>query len=161
MYLRSLTPIDVREDAGSVRQRYSSLFGHETFHTFYLVTWCYSVIIQIIESIGLTHQHKLEKYEDLREQHVQNGCTTNTISLKIWCRGFLDNSLALNLPRRLMCHLTKKRNQTTMPLSSTLFISKTNDKSYSICTKCWSMFLIQTSRNVKLNVPSGCIWMPS
>ena len=44
-----------------------------------------------METIDWTHQHKLEKYEDLREQLVQNGCTTDVIPVKIGCRGFLDN----------------------------------------------------------------------
>ena len=44
-----------------------------------------------------THQWKLEKYEDLQEQHVRNGWMTNIFLIQVRCRGFITNSTSVFL----------------------------------------------------------------
>ena len=44
------------------------------------------------ENFNWTHQRKLEKYEDLREQCVRNGRITNVFPIEVGCRGFIANS---------------------------------------------------------------------
>ena len=43
------------------------------------------------ENIDLAHQCKLENYEDLWEQCVQNSWTTDIFTVEIRCRGFIAN----------------------------------------------------------------------
>ena len=42
--------------------------------------------------IDWAHQRKLEKYENLREQCIKNGWSTDIFPLEIVCRGFISNS---------------------------------------------------------------------
>ena len=44
------------------------------------------------ENLNWAHQHKLEKYEDLREQCVRNDWIMNVFPIKVGCRGFIANS---------------------------------------------------------------------
>ena len=43
-------------------------------------------------NINWVHQRKLEKYENLREQCVKNGWSTDIFPLEIGCRGFISKS---------------------------------------------------------------------
>ena len=49
------------------------------------------------ENFDWAHQHKLEKYEDLREQCVRNGWITNVFPIEVGCRGFIANSTSVFL----------------------------------------------------------------
>ena len=49
------------------------------------------------ENFDWAHQRKLEKYEDLREQCVRNGWTTNVFPIEVGCRGFITNSTTVSL----------------------------------------------------------------
>ena len=44
------------------------------------------------ENFDWAHQHKLEKYKDLREQCVRNCWITNVFPIEVGCRGFIANS---------------------------------------------------------------------
>ena len=49
------------------------------------------------ENFVWAHQRKLEKYEDLQEQCVRNGWTTNVFPIEVGCRGFIANSTSVFL----------------------------------------------------------------
>ena len=46
-------------------------------------------------NIDWAHQCKLEKYENLREYCVKNGCSPDTFPREIGCRGFISNSTSI------------------------------------------------------------------
>ena len=50
------------------------------------------IIIPFKVNIDWVHQRKLEKYEDLWEQCVKNGWSTDIFPLEIGCQGFISNS---------------------------------------------------------------------
>ena len=49
------------------------------------------------ENFDWVHQHKLEKYKDLREQYVINGWITIVFPIEVGCRGFIANSTSVFL----------------------------------------------------------------
>ena len=59
-------------------------------------------------NIDWAHQWKLEKYEDLREQCIKNGWSTDLYPLKIGCQGFILNATSKFLTK-LELSQAKKR----------------------------------------------------
>ena len=73
----------------------------------YLVIWCINskkviitdLTIPFVAKIDWANQRLLEKYEDLREQCVKNGWSTDIFPLEIGCRDFIPNSISTSLTK--------------------------------------------------------------
>ena len=50
-------------------------------------------------NIDWAHQQKLEKYEELHEQCIKNGWSTDIFPLEIGCQGFISNATSTFLTK--------------------------------------------------------------
>ena len=81
----------------------------------------------------LTHQRKLEKYEDQQEQCVRNGLITNVFPIEVGCRGFIANSTSVFLT-----------NLGLSPSDKTKYIEKIQDKALTASAWIWQSYRATT-----------------
>ena len=84
-------------------------------------------------NIDWAHQSKLEKYEDLREQCVKNGWSTDIFPLEIGCRGFISNSTSTSLTKLGLSPAEKRE-----------YIKKIQNKTVTVSERIWHAYRSKT-----------------
>ena len=72
--------------------------NHYTMGTF-KESYIAKLTIPLEVNIDWAHQRKLQKYDDLREEYVKNGWSTDIFPLEIGCRGFISISTSTSLTK--------------------------------------------------------------
>ena len=85
------------------------------------------------ENFDWAHQHKFEKYEDLREQCVRNGWITNVFPIKVSCTGFIANSTSVILT-----------NLGLPPSDKRKYMEKIQDKALTASSWIWQSHRVTT-----------------
>ena len=85
------------------------------------------------ENFNWAHQHKLEKYEDLREQCVSNGWITKVFLIKVGCRGFIANSTTIFLTNLGLSPSDKRK-----------YMEKIQDKALTASAWIWQSHRVMT-----------------
>ena len=84
-------------------------------------------------NIDWAHERKLEKYEDLHEQCVKNGWSTDIFPLEIRFQGFISNSTSM--------FLTKLR---LSPAEKREYIKKIQNKTVTASEWIWHSYRSNT-----------------
>ena len=85
------------------------------------------------ENFDWAHQHKLKKYEDMREQFVRNGWITNVFPIEVGCRGFIANSTSVFLTNRGLPPSDKRK-----------YMEKIQDKTLTASAWIWQSRRVTT-----------------
>ena len=102
------------------------------------------------ENFDWAHQHKLEKYEDLREQCVRNGWITNVFPIEVGYRGFIANLTSIFL-----------NNLGLPPSDKRKYMEKIQDKALIALVWIWQSHRVTTiwQSLVMLWDTAGALWI--
>ena len=101
------------------------------------------------ENFDRPHQHKLEKYEDLREKCVRNGWITNVFPIEVGYRGFIANSTSEFLT-----------NLGLLPSNKRKYMDKIQDKALTASAWIWQSHWVTTiwQSLVESWFTAGALW---
>ena len=85
------------------------------------------------DNIIWAHQRKLKKYEDLREQCIKNGWSTDIFPLEIGCQGFISNSTSTFLYKLGLSPSEKRK-----------YIKKIQNKTVNASERIWQSYKANT-----------------